>query len=127
MTIKNLALALISLFIITACTKPEEVTEQFVKAMATGKCDEALKMSVGQAQDAVRGALVAGCETYSSEIIGKVTCEVTGDEAICSCTEKRALPGVSDITFEYHLKKDGSDWKITSYTKDNKLSTSTEK
>ena len=126
MTIKNFAIALISLFIITACTKPEVVTEQFVKAMSTGKCDEALKMSTGQAKDAVRGALEAGCETYSSEIIGKVTCEITGDEAICSCTEKRAVPGMSDITFEYHLKKDGSDWKISSYTKDNKLSTPSE-
>ncbi len=126
MSLKNIAIAILSVFVIMSCTKPEIVTESFVKAMATGKCDEALELSQGQAKDAVLGALEAGCETYKSEIIGKVTCDVDGDIAICSCTEKRELPGAEDITFTYKLEKDGTDWKVSAYTKDNPLTESSE-
>ena len=126
MSIKNIVLIILSGLVILSCTKPEVITEQFVKAMATGNCDEALNISIGQAKNAVQGAFEAGCESYKSEIIGKVTCEVDGDKAICSCTEKRELPGVKDITFTYNLEKDGTDWKISSYTKDNQLTNSTE-
>lgn len=126
MSFKNIAIIVLSALVIISCEKPEVVTENFVKAMANGMCDEALLMSKGQARDAVFGAKDAGCETYKSEIIGKVTCEITGDVAVCSCTEKRELPGVDDITFIYNLEKEGSDWKIASYTKDNPLTEPTE-
>jgi len=126
MSFKNIAITLLSVLVIVSCTKPEVVTESFVKAMATGKCDEAILLSKGQARDAVQGALEAGCETYKSEIIGKVTCEVDGDVAVCSCTEKRELPGVDDITFTYNLEKEGTNWKVVSYTKDNPLTESSE-
>jgi|GEM_PF-1908096 len=126
MSFKNIAITLLSVLVIVSCTKPEAVTENFVKAMATGKCDEAILLSKGQARDAVQGALEAGCETYKSEIIGKVTCVVDGDLAVCSCTEKRELPGVDDITFTYNLEKEGTDWKVASYTKDNPLTESSE-
>jgi len=55
-----------------------------------------------------------------------VTCVVDGDLAVCSCTEKRELPGVDDITFTYNLEKEGTDWKVASYTKDNPLTESSE-
>jgi len=126
MSFKNIAIALVSVLVIMSCTKPEVVTESFVKAMANGKCDEAILLSKGQARDAVQGALSAGCETYKSEIIGKVICEIDGDVAVCSCTEKRELPGADDITFTYHLEKEGTDWKVASYTKDNPLTDSSE-
>lgn len=125
MSFKNIAIIVVSALVILSCSKPEVVTENFVKAMATGKCDEALLLSKGQAKNAVNGALEAGCETYKSEVIGKVTCEVTGDIAVCSCTERRELPGAEDITFTYHLEKEGSDWKVASYTKDNPLTETT--
>lgn len=126
MSFKNIAITVLSVLVMLSCSKPEVVTESFVKAMATGKCDEALLISKGQAKDAVQGAKDAGCETYQSEIIGKVTCEITGDLAVCSCTEKRELPGLKDITFTYNLEKEGTDWKISSYTKDNPLTESLE-
>jgi hypothetical protein len=126
MSFKNIAIIVLSALVIISCEKPEEVTESFVKAMATGMCDEALLISTGQARDAVLGAKEAGCETYKSEIIGKITCEINGDVAVCSCTEKRELPGVEDITFIYNLEKEGSDWKVSSYTKDNPLTESSE-
>ena len=121
MKFKTIAITFVSMLVIFSCTKPEEVTESFVKAMANGHCEEALKLTKGQAKDAVQGSFEAGCEPYKSEIIGKVTCDVNGSKATCSCTEKRELPGVKDLTFVYSLEKEGSDWKVVSYTKDNEL------
>jgi hypothetical protein len=126
MSFKNIAIILLSALVIISCEKPEEVTKNFVKSMATGMCDEALLLSKGQARDAVQGAKDAGCQTYNSEIIGEVTCEITGEVAVCACTEKRELPGLEDITFIYNLEKEGSDWKVSSYTKDNPLTESAE-
>jgi len=45
MSFKNIAITLLSVLVIVSCTKPEAVTENFVKAMATGKCDEAILLS----------------------------------------------------------------------------------
>ena len=121
MKLRTLVLGAVAGLVMTACgggsgTSPEAVTESFVNALAAGDCEKALTMATGSATETVEGTQESGCEAYSTEIVGSVTCETEEESATCTCTEKRDLLG--EMTFNYELEKVEGNWKVSSYSKD---------
>jgi len=93
---------------------PESVIKKFVTDLAAGKCEKALKVSIGTARESVMATIDAGCEPYSTEIIS-ANCIVDRNMADCKCSEKR--DGM-EMTYKYTLRKIGKTWKVEVYEKD---------
>lgn len=93
---------------------PEGAVKKFVKYLADGECNKALKMAISSARESVMSTMDAGCEKYETQIVS-ATCETGKNVADCVCTEKR--DGL-EMTYEYKLRKLGKDWKIEEYKKD---------
>lgn len=95
-------------------TGPEIIIEEFVNALANGDCDIAKKVSTGNAKETVQGLMDAGCEPFETEI-KKVFCEISGNTAVCSCTEDRVG---AEWTFNYDMIQIEGVWYVSNYEKD---------
>lgn len=117
MKLRTLLVGAVAGLLLTACgggSSPEDVTKKFVQALADGKCEEALEMSVDNAKESVQGTIDTGCEAYDTEI-KSVDCETSDETAKCTCEESRT--GM-EMTFNYDLKKVEGEWKVSNYEKD---------
>lgn len=116
MKLKTLLVGAVAGLLLTACgggAAPEDVTKDFVNALAAGDCEKAMGMAVESAKESVQSTIDAGCDEYQSEIVS-VTCETTEDASACACTEKR--DGM-DMTYDYDLKKVDGTWKVSDFNK----------
>ncbi len=116
MKLKTLLVGAVAGLLLTACgggASPEDVTTDFVNALAAGDCDKAMGMAVESAKESVQSTIDAGCDEYQSEIVS-VTCETAEETADCACTEKR--DGM-DMTYDYNLKKVDGAWKVSNFQK----------
>jgi hypothetical protein len=117
---KKLSLVLsatLALFM-TACNTtatPEEVTREFINAMADGECEKALELTVDKAKETVETHMETGCEKEFVEI-QNLTCEAPEDGTItCNCTEIRTN---KEQKLSYTLKEVEGEWKVSNLNKD---------
>lgn len=93
---------------------PNAVVTSFIRALHSGDCQTALNLSTSAAYDNVLAAIDAGCAAFSTEILS-IDCVTSGNNAQCTCTEKR--DGM-EMTFVYDMIKTDNGWLVSNYQKD---------
>ena len=118
MKLRTLLVGAVAGLFLTACgggQSPEDVTRDFVQALADGDCDKAMGMAVENAKESVQGSIDAGCVKYSTEIKSVDCGDASGDSVSCKCEEDR--DGMAQ-TYNYDLTKVDGNWKVSNYAKD---------
>lgn len=91
-------------------TTPESITKDFIDKMAQANCNEAKKLTSGEATSYVESIVETGCSPFESNL-KFVKCETSEETAKCECEEER--DGIS-INFNYYFKKQNDVWLINS-------------
>ena len=111
-------IAISIVLILSSCASkltPEEVTREFINAMADGECEKALELTVDKAKETVETHMETGCDREFVEI-QNLTCEPPVDGTIqCNCTEVRTD---KKQNLSYSLKEVDGEWKVANLSKD---------
>ena len=117
---KEFSFILIIFFVvsISSCSSqnesPEEVLEQYVSHLSEGNCEEAIKISTGEAQEGAKYHLENGCQRHKQEVLS-VQCSEENNFATCEIRIKKDSylnHPEGTYNYTYTMQKVKDNWKV---------------